>query len=58
MCKTNKNARNDIMSSVSLPRDKISNGSQEIEYAKMSSLSSEGKTKPNTTEFPFLYYYS
>ena len=36
MCKTNRNARNDIVSSVSLPRDKIANGSREIEYAKMS----------------------
>ncbi len=30
---------------------------EKIEYAKMSSLStSEDKPKPNTTEFPFLYY--
>ena len=36
MCKTDKNARNDIISSVSLPRDKMSNGSREIDYAKMS----------------------
>ena len=33
MCKTDENARNDIISSVSfIPRDKMSNGSREIEY--------------------------
>ena len=36
MCKTDKNARSEIIASVSLPRDKMSYGSREIEYAKMS----------------------
>ena len=54
MCKTDKKARNYI---ISLLRDKMSTEAEKIEYAKMSwLLTSEDKTKPNTTEFPFLYY--
>ena len=37
MCKTDKNARNDIISAVSVnTKGKMSKGSREIEYSKMS----------------------
>ena len=54
MCSTDKKARNYI---ICLPHDKCPTEAKKIEYTKMSYLlTSEDKTKPNSTEFPFLYY--
>jgi len=54
MFKTDKKTRNYI---ISLPCDKMPDGSRENWICENELLStSENKLKPNTTEFPFLYY--
>jgi len=54
MFKTDEKTRNCI---ISLPHDKMPNRSRENWICKNELLlTSEDKLKPNTTEFPFLYY--
>ena len=51
MCKTDKNARNEIISSVSLPRDKMSNGSREICKNELIDFGGQSETKYNIISF-------
>ena len=52
MVKTDKKTRNYI---ISLPCDKMPNRSQENWTCENELLTSDDKSKPNTTELPFLY---